>query len=137
MKIKSLLISLLLIKNCYADNSFPLWIIPIVTTTAPTAFPSMYTHELKNDYKEKKRKELFEFIKNSYDKLEIEIAKGEGPYLDKLIDLTSSTFDKKEEKINYYREELNKIISSIKNQSDRKEYKTSKLYEVAKNELEK
>lgn len=133
MKLKYLLISLLLIKNCYAEESSPSWVIPLTTTFLPTTYPTSTTYEYNGSNKRKKQEEIRTFVKNSYDKLEIEIAKGEGLYLDQLIDLTSSMFYSKEEKINFYREELNKILQT----NPSKESKIEKLSELAVKEKEK
>lgn len=119
MKIKYLIISLLLIKNCYADKEFPLWFLTIIPTTVPTTYTNDITRHTSVSKEKQNKKEIAEFIKQSYYKLEIEIAKGEGLYLDQLIDLTKPTFESKEETIKYYREELSIIVNTCNYKRDR------------------
>lgn len=136
MKIKMLLISLVLLNSCYANEENEakyFWLFSTIIVTGPTLYPTGLTIKPTRNMKRKKIEEIKEFIKRSYDKLELEIAKGEGPYLDQLIDLTSSMFYSKEEKINFYREELNKILQT----NHSKESKIEKLSELAVKEKEK
>lgn len=129
MKLKYLLISLIILNSCYAEEYVPLFVITTVPTTAPTTYTEDITHNTTVSRKNQRKKEISEFIQRSYDILEIEIAKGEGPYLDQLIDLTTSMFDNKEEKINYFRNSLIKILTSNFKKNERIE----KLIKVAIN----
>lgn len=122
MKIKILLISLILLNSCYANEENKLtyfWLFSTIIVTGPTLFPTGLTVKSTRNMKQQQNDEIKEFIKRSYDKLELEIAKGEGLYLDQLIDLTKSTFESKEETIKYYREELISIINTCNSKNDR------------------
>ncbi len=108
MKLKYLLISLIMLNNCYSEEYVPLFVITTVPTTAPTTYTEDITHNSTVSRKTQRKKEISEFIEKSYDTLEIEIAKGEGPYLNQLLDLTEP--EDREKTIESYRKKIDSLI---------------------------